>query len=78
MTIDINLSTIISSLLSALALAGIIGIFKTMKTMNGNIRELQTWTSGHEKLDDERFSAQQSQNKDIWDAIQWIRDRLSG
>ena len=78
MTIDINLSTIISSLLSALALAGIIGIFRTMKTMNGNIRELQTWTAGHEKIDDERHVAQQVQNKNLWDAIQWIRERLTG
>ena len=78
MTIDINLSTIISSLLSALALAGIIGIFNTMRAMNGNIRGLQEWQQGHEKLDDERHKAQQEENKSLWGAVQWIREKLSG
>ena len=76
MIVDINLSTIISSLLSALALAGIIGIFRTIKTMNGSIRQLQEWSAGHEKLDDERYESQKNQIADVWKAIEWIRQRF--
>ena len=78
MTIDINLSTAISSLLSALALAGIVGIFRVLRAMNASVSKLQEWAAGHEKLDDERFESQRSQNGDIWKAIEWIRERLSG
>ena len=77
MTVDVNLSTIISTLLSGLALAGIAGIFRVLKTMNASINKLQEWSAGHEKLDDERFEGQKSQNADVWKAIEWIRQRLS-
>lgn len=78
MTVDVNLSTIISSLLSGLALLGIAAIFRTLRAMNASVSKLQEWSAGHEKLDDERHAAQQTQNKGVWDAIQWIRERLSG
>lgn len=78
MTVDVNLSTIISTLLSGLALAGIAGIFRVLRSMNASITKLQEWSIGHEKLDDERFASQKEQNVDIWKAIQWIRERLTG
>jgi len=78
MTIDVNLSTVISSLLSGLALAGIVGIFRVLRTMNASVTKLQEWATGHEKLDDERYNAQEKQNSNLWEAIQWIRERLSG
>jgi len=75
-TVDINLSTIISTLLSGLALAGIVAIFRTLRAMNASVTKLQEWSEGHEKLDDERFETQREQNTGIWKAIEWIRDRL--
>ena len=78
MTVDINLSTIISTLLSGLALAGIAGIFKVLRTMNASVTKLQQWAVSHEKLDDERYHSQENQNTKLWEAIQWIRERLTG
>lgn len=78
MTITIDLGTIITSILSGLALAGIVAIFRQLKEMNGSIRELQTWRGTHEKLNDERHGAQTTENKSLWDAIQWVRERLGG
>jgi len=76
-TVDVNLSTIISTLLSGLAPAGIAGIFRVLRTMNASVTKLQEWATGHEKLDDERYETQKEQNSDIWKAIQWIRERLT-
>ena len=42
MTFTIDLGTILTSILSGLALAGIVAIFRQLKEMNGSIRELQT------------------------------------
>lgn len=78
MTIAVDLGTIITSILSGLALAGIVAIFRQLKEMNGSIRELQTWRGTHEKLNDERHGIQITENKSLWDAIQWIRERLTG
>ena len=78
MTVTLDLGTIITSILSGLALAGIVAIFRQLRAMNGSIRELQIWTKGHEKLDDERFSSQVNEAKSLWNVIEAIRERLSG
>lgn len=78
MTLTVDLGTILTSLLSGGALAGIIAVFRQLRMMNGSIRELQVWTKGHEKLDDERFESQSQHNKDSWESIHAIRDRLGG
>ena len=78
MTVTLDLGTIITSILSGLALAGIVAIFRQLKEMNGSIRELQTWSKSHEKLDDERAQSQLDETKSLWKAVDWIRERLSG
>ena len=78
MTLTIDLGTILTTILSGSALAGIIAIFRQLTRMNGTIRELQQWAQSHEKLDDERFIEQRGENKTIWEAIQWVREKLSG
>ena len=78
MTFTIDLGTILTSILSGLALAGIVAIFRQLKEMNGSIRELQTWRGSHEKLNDERHAAQITENTSLWQAVQWIREKLSG
>ena len=78
MTITVDLGTIVTSILSGLALAGIVAIFRQLKEMNGSIRELQTWRGTHEKLNDERHAGQTGENRSLWEAIQWIRERLTG
>ena len=78
MTLTIDLGTILTTILSGSALAGIIAIFRQLTRMNGTIRELQQWAHSHEKLDDERFIEQRGENKTIWEAIQWVREKLSG
>jgi len=78
MIITLDVGTIITSVLSGGALIGIAAILRQLKDINGNIRELQSWKGSHEKLNDERHNTQIIENKSIWDAIQWIRDRLSG
>ena len=34
--------------------------------INGSVKELRTWTTGHEKLDDERFNRTEATHRDIW------------
>jgi len=76
MTITIDLGTILTSVLSGLALMGIVAIFRQLKTMNGSIRELQTWRQTYEKYADERHKEHATEHASIWGAIEWLRDRL--
>lgn len=50
MHFQIDLNTILQSL----AIAGIVGIFKQLWTMNGSIGRMKTWQEQHERQDDER------------------------
>lgn len=57
MHFSIDLNTVLQSL----AIAGILGIFKQLWTMNGSMREMKVWQAQHEKADDQRFAAAFSQ-----------------
>ena len=51
MHFSIDLNTVLQSL----AIAGILGIFKQLWTMNGSMGRMQTWQKQHERQDDERY-----------------------
>lgn len=51
MQFHIDLNTVLGSL----TIAGIIGIFKLLWTMNGSMGRMKTWQEQHEKHDDSRF-----------------------
>lgn len=65
MHFDINLNTF----LEALALAGIIGIFKMIFSINGSVGRMQTWREAHEKQDDERHEHIEKQQASLWKKI---------
>ena len=50
MQFHIDLNTVLGSL----TIAGIIGIFKLLWTMNGSMGRMKTWQEQHERQDDER------------------------
>lgn len=50
MQFHIDLNTVLQSL----AIAGIVGIFKQLWTMNGSMGRMKTWQEQHERQDDER------------------------
>lgn len=50
MQFHIDLNTVLGSL----TIAGIIGIFRLLWTMNGSMGRMKTWQEQHERQDDER------------------------
>lgn len=52
MHFDINLNT----MLEALAVLGIAGIFKQLMTLNGSVGRMKVWQEQHEKQDNDRHA----------------------
>lgn len=61
MHFSIDLNTVLQSL----AIAGIVGIFKQLWTMNGSMGRMKTWQEQHELSDNERFTDLRSQVRDL-------------
>lgn len=58
MVFDLNLSTILSGLI----LAAIVGVYQQLRKLNARMAAIEEWRIGKEKLDDERYKAQQEEN----------------
>lgn len=44
-----------------------------VRATNGKLLGLETWTQGHEKLDDERFKRTEETHRDIWGKIKGLK-----
>ena len=72
MTFNIDLNTFISALGVALVIAAIKGIWALntkVAVQNGRLGTIETWLTGHEKLDDER-------HKQTQESLGTLREKL--
>lgn len=68
-----QISTDLLALLNGIIIVGVGWLLRrvgkandALNQINGSVRELKQWTSGHEKLDDERFERTEATHRDIW------------
>ena len=71
---EVNLTTILSGLI----LASILGVFAQLRKLNSRLGKVEAWQGGHEKMDDERFGGLKESIRDLWTALDGLRQRLSG
>ena len=48
---------------------GVKGIYSQLREMNGNVRELQTWKTGHTDQDNERHEKIEKNLDKLWEKI---------
>lgn len=62
---ELNINTI----LEALSILGIAGIFKQLMTLNGSVGNMKVWQDLHTKQDDERHAELVGGQKALWNAM---------
>ena len=69
MNITLDMTLLFQGLVLGMLGAGIRGIFnmnKKLNDMNGSIREVRTWATGHETLDSQRHATLDKNVTELW------------
>jgi len=53
-------------ILQVVIAAGVLWVIKGISTINGSIKEIKTWQSGHENLDDLRYAETKDKFKSLF------------